>query len=230
MALTDRSSTSLPADLPDDSGPSRWVGARMSLEEFLALPEEKPYLEYDDGVVKQKMAPQGDHGGIQIDFGGLLNQLGRARRHGRAFTETRFVTPDWAPVPDISYYRIGRIQPESPDSYGDFQVPPDIAVEIVSPAQSVSEQLKKCLRYAELGVTISLVIDPSDRTIYAIRPDQPLRVLQGNDRIDVDDVLPGFELTVQDLFALSAPAALIDDAAHPSTDPGESESTDTSSP
>jgi hypothetical protein len=36
--------------------------------------------------------------------------------------------------------------------------------------------------------------------VFAFRPDQPLPVLQGEDRIDLDDVLPGFELTVRQLF------------------------------
>jgi hypothetical protein len=30
---------------------------RLTLEEFLKLPEEKPYLELIDGVVRQKVAP-----------------------------------------------------------------------------------------------------------------------------------------------------------------------------
>ncbi len=38
---------------------------RMTLEEFLALPEEKPALEYEDGVVTQKMPPQGKHASLQ---------------------------------------------------------------------------------------------------------------------------------------------------------------------
>ena len=33
---------------------SRYHGVRMSPEQYLALPEVKPYLEYVDGVVLQK--------------------------------------------------------------------------------------------------------------------------------------------------------------------------------
>ncbi|MCC7369737.1 MAG: hypothetical protein IT306_15005, partial [Chloroflexi bacterium] len=40
----------------DDRFRSQWVGQHMSLQEFLALPEEKPALEFQDGVVTQKMA------------------------------------------------------------------------------------------------------------------------------------------------------------------------------
>jgi len=207
MALTNRPSTPPAAGLPDDAGPSRWLGARMTLDEFLALPEEKPYLEFDDGVVKQKTAPQADHGSIQLEFALRLNVVARSDHRGRVFTETRFVTPGWAPVPDVSYYRADRISPRSRDAFGDFTIPPDIAVEIVSPTQSIGEQIKKCLRYAEVGVAVSLVVDPGDRSVYAVRPGHPLQVLREGDRIDLDDVLPGLTVTVDEFFTASAPDA-----------------------
>jgi hypothetical protein len=46
---------------------------------------------------------------------------------------------------------------------------------------------------------------PNDKTVFAFRPGAPLRALGGNDRIDLDDVLPGFELTVAGLFDLLVP-------------------------
>jgi Uma2 family endonuclease len=54
---------------------------------------------------------------------------------------------------------------------------------------------------SSVGVAVSLIVDPNDVSIFVIRPGQPLRVLRGDDRIDLDDVLPGLELTVAELFA-----------------------------
>jgi Uma2 family endonuclease len=209
MALTDRS----PSPQADELTPrSRWVGAHMTLDEFLALPEEKPYLEYDNGVVRQKVAPQFDHTSLQLNFTERLNRLGRELRHGMALSEPRMVTPGWAPLPDVAYYRKERITPQSRRRFGKIEIPPDIAVEIVSPDQTVRELLEKCVRYAAVGVAISLVVDPDDETIYAIRPGQTLRVLRGDDRIDLDDVLPGFDLTVQGLFDSIVPDWLVQEA------------------
>jgi Uma2 family endonuclease len=210
MALTDPASRLETTDSPPRS---RWDGARMALEEYLALPEEKPYLEYVDGVVKQKVAPQFDHGSFQSDLVQRLNRRGRELQHGVAVTETRIVTPGWAPVPDVSYYRKERITLETRRRFGKIEIPPDIAVEIISPDQTVRELLQKCLRYSEIGVPVSLLVDADDETIYAIRPGQPLRVLRGDDRIDLDDVLPGFDLTVQGLFDSIVPDWLVDEAA-----------------
>ncbi|MEA2631108.1 MAG: hypothetical protein QOE66_1327, partial [Chloroflexota bacterium] len=33
----------------------------MTLEEFLTLPEDRPYLEYIDGRIKAKVSPQKKH-------------------------------------------------------------------------------------------------------------------------------------------------------------------------
>jgi Uma2 family endonuclease len=209
MALTDPSSKLETADLTPRS---RWDGARMTLDEFLALPEEKPRLEYADGVVTQKVAPQFDHTSLQTDILSRFNRLGQELQHGIARPETRIVTPGWSPVPAVSYYRKERVKPESPRRFGKIEIPPDIAVEIISPDQSVGELLKKCLRYAEIGVAVSLVIDADDETVYAMRPGQPLQVLRGDDRIDLDDVLPGFDLAVNALFGSIVPDWLVGEA------------------
>lgn len=221
MALTDPSSRLSSGDLTPRS---RWHGARMTLDEFLALPDEKPYLEWDHGVVVQKhvprdgkgtsdvVPPQSDHGSLQVEVAIQLDRVCREGRLGKVFTEMRIMTPGWVPVPDVSYIRRERIKPETRRRLGDLGIPPDIAVEIVSPDQTVRELLEKCLRYAEIGVAISLVVDPDDETVYAIRPGQPLRVLRGDDRIDLDDVLPGFDLTVHALFDSIVPAWLVDEA------------------
>ena len=42
---------------------------RMTLADFLRLPEENPALELRQGVVSQKMPPSGPHGSIQMGFG-----------------------------------------------------------------------------------------------------------------------------------------------------------------
>jgi Uma2 family endonuclease len=210
MALTD---PALRLETTDPPPRSRWDGARMTLEEYLALPEEKPYLEYVDGVVKQKVAPQFDHSSLQTEIFSHLSRASSERRLGLARTELRFVTANWAPVPDVSFLRTERIKPQSRRRFGKIEVPPDIAVEILSPDQTVRELLQKCTRYAEIGVPVPLVVDADDETIYAIRPGQMMRVLRGDDRIDLDDVLPGFDLTVQGLFDSIVPDWLADEAA-----------------
>jgi len=209
MALTDPSARLATSDLTPRS---RWDGASMTLAEFLALPEDsETALEFDDGVVTQKVAPQFDHSALQMEIVRRLDRHASAHRLGVALPELRMVVPGWAPVPDVSYIRRERIKPASRRRFGKIEIPPDLAIEIVSPEQTVQALQEKCRRYVAVGVSVSLVVDADDETIYAIRPGQPLRVLRGDDRIDLDDVLPGFDLTVSALFNSIVPDWLVDE-------------------
>jgi Uma2 family endonuclease len=138
MAVSDRTEPGV--ELRDDVPPP-WVGQRMTLDEFLKLPEVKPYLEYTDGLVTQKVAAKPTRGILQHLLTMYLNQTAGPKRLGHAFPETRCVTPGWAPVPDVSYYRRERIRWRGRRPPADFFEPPDIAVEIVSPDQSVTDQI-----------------------------------------------------------------------------------------
>jgi Uma2 family endonuclease len=74
-------------------------------------------------------------------------------------------------------------------------------VEIVSPKQSVNTLIRRYLWCVAHGVRIAVLVDPGDRSVVLFRPGQLPRALRGDDRIDLDDVLPGFRLTAADLFA-----------------------------
>lgn len=181
---------------------------RLTLDEFLALPEEKPALEYLDGVVTQKVSPKMHHSRIQSVFLEAVNGYGEPSKTALAFTELRvtFFRPRWSPVPDVGVYRWARL-PRQPDGKlaNDSDVPWDIAVEIVSPEQSHAEQEAKCRRYVANGVEIALMIDPEQEDVIRFGADGSRVELRGSDRIDLDAVLPGFTLTPANLFATLYP-------------------------
>jgi len=201
--------------LLEDSVPPPWVGTTMTLEAFLSLPTVKPNLEYTDGPVTQKVAGRPTRGSLLGLLACSFNDIAGPLRLGLAFLGTRFVTPTWAPVPDVSYYRREHIKRDGNRPPSDFFETPDLAVEIASPEQSVTKLIEKCLRYVAVGIAVKLLVDPDQETVLAFRPEQPLRVLQGGDRIDLDDVLPGFELTVSEMFSTLALDWLDDEAAEP---------------
>jgi len=175
---------------------------RMSLEEFLELPDEKPALEFEpDGTVVQKMSPKGKHSALQKSFIEWIDSFGEPRRLALAFPELRTVFAGAAYVPDVAVYLKNRIawtaEDEVPD---DFTLPPDIAIEIVSPKQSVNSLVRRSVWYVENGVQISLVVDPYDRSVVLFRAAVAPRALRVTDVIDLTQVLPGFKLTVEQVF------------------------------
>jgi Uma2 family endonuclease len=72
----------------------------ITLEAFLALPEEKPALEYEDGVVTQKVSPKGRHSALQVGIAEQINRQVRPGKLGKAFTELRATYETLSRVPD----------------------------------------------------------------------------------------------------------------------------------
>lgn len=172
-----------------------------SLERFLELPEEKPALEFEDGRITQKMSPKGKHSWLQYELAGLINQLAYAGKVACAFPELRATFGGRSYVSDISVYRWSRLPFDAAGEIADdFVEPPDLAIEIVSPKQGPNALVRKCLWYVSHGVGTALLVDPTDHSVLSFRPDQVPTPLVDSDQITVDDLLPGFELTVRQLF------------------------------
>jgi Uma2 family endonuclease len=173
----------------------------ITLEEFLQLPEEEPALEFEDGRVTQKVSPKGRHSILQERVAGFVNRHAEPLKLAFAFPELRATYAGRSLVPDIAVYRWERIpRDESAEVADDFCEAPDIAIEIVSPQQSVAALIRRCVRFNEDGVAIALLIDPKARSVIDFRPGLPPRSLVGDDLLDLSPILPGFTLRVGELF------------------------------
>jgi Uma2 family endonuclease len=174
---------------------------RLTLEEFLELPEEEPALELICGQVVQKVSPKGPHGRIQMRLGVLIDTYAEPRRLGLAFSETRTSFGGASPVPDVVFYRWERV-PRTPEGRiaDDFTTPPDLAIEIISPSQRRNPLIRRCHWYVENGVRIALLIDPGRETAMLFRPGAEPIMLAHDEQIDLEELLPGFRLTPRQLF------------------------------
>jgi Uma2 family endonuclease len=178
------------------------IGRRMTLDEFLELPETEPSLKYVGGVVRQKGAPPGQHATLQSEFVHVANALAKPPKLALALSELRTTFAGLSRVLDVAVYLWDRIPRLRNGLIANrFNEPPDIAVEIVSPGQTVTDLVSQCIWYVKNGVRIALIADPHEDTVLRFRPDALPDVLTGDDRIDLDEVLPGFELTVNQLFS-----------------------------
>ena len=175
---------------------------RLTLEQFLRLPEEEPPLEYWDGEVTQKVSPKGPHGALQFGFGERIGQLTGAGRPFRVFTEVRLTFTGVSTVPDFVVYRRERVPRDlNGDVAADFVTPPDFAVEIISPGQSRTQLMARCRWYAANGVRLTLFADPRRRAVRLFRRGAESGDLRRQDILDLRDVFPGVTLSVDDFFA-----------------------------
>lgn len=77
---------------------------------------------------------------------------------------------------------------------------PDLVVEVLSPEDRVADLTRKLREYFEIGVRLVWVVDPGTRSVFAYRALTDVREFRDSDRLPGDDVLPGFEVPVAQLF------------------------------
>jgi Uma2 family endonuclease len=173
------------------------TGRRMSLEEFLALPEEKPNLELIDGEVCQKPMGKRRHSRAQSRLYKLLSSH-RATSGGEAFVELTLPIGGNgranARVPDVSYYQPGR-GGEGDDYPTEL---PDLVAEVRSEGQTVRALESRLAFLRERGVLVTLLIDPENVTI-TVHDGGRSWVAGAGERV-VLQTHDGFEFGVDELF------------------------------
>ncbi len=178
------------------------TGTKLTLDEFLALPETKPGSEYVDGEVVQKPMPTTDHAIIQGLLSLVFGLFLRANPVAIGGPEWRcvFGPPgrERARLPDFALVLRERLRTTRGDE--PFFGPPDIAVEVMSPDDRMSDVLDKVRFYLENGVRLVWLIDPATRSVMVWTSWGEARVLAEDDTVDGGDVLPGFSSPVADLL------------------------------
>jgi len=103
--------------------------------------------------------------------------------------------------PDISFMAKERLQglDDIPDGF--LEGAPDLAVEILSPSNTVEEIDQKIIEYFDNGSRLVWLISPKQKYILVYRNAQePDRLLKSNDSLDGEEIVPGFNLPVVELF------------------------------
>ena len=182
---------------------------KLTLDQFLKLPETKPAREYVDGEVLKKPMPTGWHGLVQGLLSLVVNLFLRRQPVGFAGSEIRciFGPPgrERAYVPDFIFIAAGgadRVLTNGPVRHA-----PDLAVEILSPDDRPGRVQRKIRFYLANGVRLVWVVDPEARSVTVWTPASSSRTLSEDDTLDGADVLPGFAVVVRDILPPVAPRA-----------------------
>jgi Uma2 family endonuclease len=185
----------------------------MPLSEFIRLFDEEGPFELINGERKKRMPNVAGHSeAIRALFLAIYLYI-TAKVGGDVFSETTFILPgtydsnwvDGSRIPDVMYYAAGRLQAykaETPEwRERPYSIVPDLVAEVISPNDKVSEMDAKVDQYLADGVRMVWLIDPQRRKAVVYAPDleQPLH-LAGDDLLDGQDVIPGFQTPLSRLF------------------------------
>lgn len=113
---------------------------------------------------------------------------------------TLFQEPDTVRAPDVSFVAKDRIPPEGEPESGFWAIAPDLAAEVISPNDKVSEVQEKVRDYLEAGVRLLWLVDPQTRTVTVYQSLREARILLEEDTLDGASVLPGFNFPLSQLF------------------------------
>jgi Uma2 family endonuclease len=124
--------------------------------------------------------------GVVAGADGMLKmRIGRVR-----LPDVTFVSKDDLPGGNVPPERIPML-------------PPTLAVEVISESNTDAEMRQKMKEYFESGTRLVWLIYPQTRTVQVYRElsDEPAAVLTEKDALDGEAVLPGFTLSVAELFS-----------------------------
>jgi len=100
--------------------------------------------------------------------------------------------------PDVSWIESSRLEGVSLRQF--IPVVPDFLIELRSTTDRLSDLQAKMLEYQRLGVKLGLLINPQDKEVEIYRVGSEAEVMQSPDRIDCQDVMPGFNLDLMKIF------------------------------
>lgn len=175
--------------------------SKVSLEEFLLLPETEPPSEYFDGQIYQKDMAQGKHSTLQFEFSSVINRVGKPQKLAYAFPELRCTFGGRSIVPDIAVFEWDRIPLNTQGEIENrFEIAPDWIIEILSPEQTSTRVINKILFCLKNNTKLGWLIDPEEKLVIVFKPQQQLEIKENEDVLPVLDVLSGLQLSAANLF------------------------------
>ena len=155
------------------------------------------------GVISETMSTGGEHGEIVVNLATELKNFIKPRRLGRLAASHSGVllerSPDTVREPDIAFFSAAKI-PLGVRVRGYYEVPPDIAVEIASPTDTIAALNDKALMWLRYGARLVWTLHPDARRVDIHTPDGQVRSLTDGDALDGNDILPGFTCPISDIF------------------------------
>lgn len=174
----------------------------MTERELMELPEDGYRHELQEGFLLAEPPPAPRHGAVQATLSRLLGNFVAGTSRGAIYSATGFLLsrdPDTVRGPDVAFVSRARIEAHA-DASRYFEGAPELAIEILSPANRPGDIHAKVADYLAAGAKLVWIVDPESRSVTTYRSLLAPRVRKERDALSGEDVLPGFEIVVASIF------------------------------
>lgn len=168
---------------------------------------EGRYFYLIDGILFEDEMPGRTHGRLAANIIFELELFNRTHKLGEVTVETGYHPVDTRYtllLPDIAFQRFESVPQPPPESY--VPAMPDLAVEILSPNDTLAKARRKAQVYLENGTALVWLVQPKRKGVEVLRlvddAGMQAEFLGTGDKLSGEEVLPSFELKVDLLFPL----------------------------
>jgi Uma2 family endonuclease len=175
----------------------------ITAEQLLRMRDDGQAYELLDGVLVEMSPPGGRHGAVGGNAYFLLRGYLDAQDLGTVLPEIGVLLaryPDRVRAPDVCVL-LGKHVSAADFPYGYLEHVPEFIIEVASPNDRPAEIRRKVDEWLRSGARLVWLIDPAERTIFAYRSDEPVRIYREGDSVDGAPVLPDFRVAVAAFFA-----------------------------
>lgn len=109
-----------------------------------------------------------------------------------------YVSPDKIRIPDVSFVNWERTPNHQVSNDPIGSIVPDLAVEVLSPSNTLGEIETKRRELFDGGMRLMWVLDPVAETVEVFTGVTNRQVLTASDTLNGGDVIPGFQLSIRE--------------------------------
>src|SRR3990172_1147486 len=116
------------------------------------------------------------------------------------------LAPGLVRIPDVSFISWQRLPDRRIPREALWNLAPDLAIEVISKGNTREEMERKLHDYFDADVRQVWYVYPAEREVHVFAPAERCEVLSGRQTLEAGDVLPGFSLPLERLFAEPGPS------------------------
>jgi Uma2 family endonuclease len=159
-----------------------------------------------DGILVEKVMGANESL-LAVEIAALLRNWVKPRKLGRVLGEAGLLrlAPGLIRIPDVAFLGSDKFPEGKTPHDSAWSLAPDLAVEVLSKGNTDKEMTEKLHDYFAAGTRLVWHVDPSKRQVQVFTSPASSRIFTQDQMLDGGDVLPGFELSLKELFAELTP-------------------------